>query len=95
MGELSIKIKILDREYPMKVKMEDEPRIRAAGKVLNERIRAYSQRFKIDDKQDLLAMAAFDSLIEKAKAEDQLQAEETEIHLMLDELEAKLDAAMV
>jgi cell division protein ZapA len=95
MGELSIKIKILDREYPMKVKMEDEPRIRAAGKALNERIRSYSQRFKIDDKQDLLAMAAFDSLIEKAKAEDKLEAEDSLLHLTLDELHAKLDSGLV
>lgn len=95
MGELSIKIKILDREYPMKVKMEDEPRIRAAGKALNDRIRGYSQRFKIDDKQDLLAMAAFDSLIEKAKAEDKLQAEESLLHLMLDDLEANVDSGLV
>ena len=38
MEELSIKIKIGDREYPMKVDAEDEERIRLAGKKINEKI---------------------------------------------------------
>jgi cell division protein ZapA len=32
MNELSIKIKIADREYPMKVDADDEEQIRLAGK---------------------------------------------------------------
>ncbi len=40
MKELSIKIKIADREYPMRVVPEDEERIRKAGRVINEKIKA-------------------------------------------------------
>ena len=69
MEELSIKIKIADREYPMKVDVEDEERIRLAGKKINEKIKLYRDQFGIDDKQDLLAMVAFDSLYEKLQAE--------------------------
>jgi len=69
MEELSIKIKIGDREYPMKVDAEDEERIRLAGKKINEKIKLYRDQFGIDDKQDLLAMVAFDSLYEKLQAE--------------------------
>jgi len=69
MEELSIKIKIADREYPMKVDAEDEERIRLAGKKINEKIKLYRDQFGIDDKQDLLAMVAFDSLYEKLQAE--------------------------
>ena len=69
MGELSIKIKIADREYPMKVDSEDEERIRLAGKKINEKIKLYRDQFGIDDKQDLLAMVAFDSLYEKIQSE--------------------------
>lgn len=64
MGELSVKIKIADREYPMKVEADDEAKIRAAGKQLNERMKAYRDQFNIDDKQDLLAMVAFDCLVD-------------------------------
>ena len=70
MDELSIKIKIADREYPMKVRMEDEQRVRTAGKIINDRIRSYREQFGIDDKQDLLAMVAFDSLVDKLQIEE-------------------------
>ena len=73
MEDLSIKIKIADREYPMKVKRKDEERIRSAGKVINEKIKHYREQFGIDDKQDLLAMVAFDCLVDKMADEENLQ----------------------
>ena len=70
MAELSIKIRIGNREYPMRVKAEDEERIRRAGKLLNERIKDYQNQFGIDDTQDLVAMVAFDYVVEKLKREE-------------------------
>ena len=70
MEDLSIKIKIADREYPMKVKLADEERVRMAGKLINEKIKSYREQFGIDDKQDLLAMVAFDCLIDKMAADE-------------------------
>jgi len=70
MGELSIKIKIADREYPMKVNAEEEERIRRTAKLINEKLKAYRDQFGIDDKQDLLAMVAFDSLVEKLQSDE-------------------------
>ena len=70
MAELSIKLRIGNREYPMKVKAEDEERIRRAGKILNEKIKSYRDQFGIDDHQDLMAMVAFDSMVEKMKKEE-------------------------
>jgi cell division protein ZapA len=70
MAELSIKIRIGNREYPMKVKAEDEESIRRAGKLLNEKIKTYQTQFGIDDTQDLVAMVAFDCLVEKIKSEE-------------------------
>ncbi len=73
MDELSVKIKIADREYPMKVKRTEEERVRAAGKLVNEKIKTYREKFGIDDKQDLLAMVAFDCLVDKMADEENLQ----------------------
>lgn len=70
MDELSIKIKIGDREYPMKVKKHEEERVRAAGKLINEKLKSYHDQFGLDDKQDLLAMTAFDCVVEKMAAEE-------------------------
>ena len=74
MAELSIKIRIGNREYPMRVKAEDEERIRRAGKLLNEKIKNYQNQFGIDDTQDLVAMVAFDCLVEKLKREESSDA---------------------
>ena len=73
MEELSIRIKIADREYPMKVKRADEERVRTAGKLINEKLKFYREQFGIDDKQDLLAMVAFDCLVDKMATEETRQ----------------------
>ena len=65
MDELSVKIKIADREYPMKVSLDDEAQVRQAGKLINDKIKTYHDQFGIDDKQDLLAMVAFDCHMEQ------------------------------
>ena len=70
MEDLSIKIKIADREYPMTVKRDDEERVRMASRLINEKLKSYKEQFGIDDKQDLLAMVAFDSLVEKMATEE-------------------------
>lgn len=77
MGELSVRIKIGDREYPMKVEASDEAKIRNAGKMINDRMKVYRERFGIDDKQDLLAMVAFDSLVDTLQSDD--------VHTVVDE----------
>ena len=70
MTELSIKIKIGNREYPMKVAASEEATIREAGKKINEKLKAFQDQFGIDDKQDLLAMVAIDSFVEKLRANE-------------------------
>ena len=76
MAELSIKIKIGNREYPMRVKAEDEERIRKAGKLLNEKIKHYQTQFGIDDAQDLISMVAFDGIVEKLRREESTEVED-------------------
>ncbi|MCU0397528.1 MAG: cell division protein ZapA [Cyclobacteriaceae bacterium] len=73
MEELSIRIKIADREYPMKVKANDEEKVRSASRLINDKLKSYRDQFGIDDKQDLLAMVAFDSLVEKMSTEENHQ----------------------
>lgn len=70
MEDLSIRIKIADRDYPMKVKASDEEKVRSASQLINEKLKTYKEQFGIDDKQDLLAMVAFDSLVEKMTTEE-------------------------
>jgi cell division protein ZapA len=71
MGELSIKIRIADRDYPMRVSTDDQDKVRLAGKQLSEKIKTFKEQFGVEDKQDLLAMVAFDGAVEKVNASEQ------------------------
>ena len=76
MSELSIKIRIADRDYPMRVNEEEEERLRAAGRMVNERLKVFRDQFGIDDKQDLLAMIALETLADKLlSAQSKTEAE--------------------
>ncbi|MFM7327103.1 MAG: cell division protein ZapA [Bacteroidota bacterium] len=70
MDELSIKIRIADREYPMKVRKDEEERVRSAAKCINEKLKAFREQYGLDDHQDLLAMVAFDSMVQKLMLEE-------------------------
>ncbi|MFM7196043.1 MAG: cell division protein ZapA [Bacteroidota bacterium] len=70
MDELSIKIRIADREYPMKVRKDEEERVRSAAKWINEKLKAFREQYGLDDHQDLLAMVAFDSMVQKLMLEE-------------------------
>lgn len=79
MAEISINIRIADRDYPMRVAESDEAMIRKAAKELNECIRVYKERFKKEDKQDLLAMVAYDFWMEKTRAESEKTEQQKQI----------------
>ena len=58
MRELSIKVVIAGRTYPLTIKQEDEENVRKAAKRIEERIKEYEENYSVRDKQDLLAMCA-------------------------------------
>ncbi len=57
MGEISIKINIADRIYPLKVAVSEEEIVRRAAKHINERIKTFQDNYSVRDKQDLLSMS--------------------------------------
>jgi len=61
---LSIKLVIGNRSYPMKVPIEDEQKIRNIGKELNKKISEIKNQMNIEDLQDVLAMIAFKLSVE-------------------------------
>ncbi len=72
--QISIKIKILDKEYPLRIPAADEELYRTAGKELNERCREFRENYGgRADKQDILSMVGFVAMIEKCKLEIEKQ----------------------
>ncbi|NVO83712.1 MULTISPECIES: cell division protein ZapA [Hymenobacter] len=89
MSDLSIKIRIADRDYPMKVSPQDEERLRLAGRLLGERLKEFREQYGIQDKQDLLAMIALSTMADRLKVtteKDGTDAALTERLARLDEL---------
>lgn len=60
MSELSIKVNMAGRVYPLTVKSEEEENVRKAAKLINEHIRNLEENYAVKDKQDLLAMTALE-----------------------------------
>lgn len=56
LNELSIKVNIADRYYPLKVTSEQEPAVREAARIINEKLKLVQQQFDVKDKQDVLGM---------------------------------------
>jgi cell division protein ZapA (FtsZ GTPase activity inhibitor) len=87
MGEISIKINIADRMYPLRVAMEEEEVIRQAAKLINDRIKEFQENYAVRDKQDLLSMCVLHYATGMIKAERRIGENEQETAQKLDELE--------
>ena len=94
MAQLSVKIKIGDREYPMKIDASEEVRVRSAGKLINEKIKQYSANFGIHDKQDLLAMIAFEVMVEQLTIAEESEASNDGASDVLVEFDELLSSAL-
>lgn len=79
MGEISIKINIADRVYPLKVNMEEEEIIRRAARLINDRLKEYQENYAVRDKQDLLSMCVLHYATATLKAEKRVMNEDTAV----------------
>lgn len=94
MSNLSLKIKIADREYPIKAPASEEERLRNAGKVINDKLRMYKTQFGIDDKQDLLAMVAIECMVEKIRSEEDKTGVTSVISEKIERLDSLITSAL-
>lgn len=58
MSELSIKVNIAGRTYPLTIQREEEEFVRKAADRVNANIKQLQTKFNVTDKIDLLAMTA-------------------------------------
>lgn len=58
--EISIKVNICDRFYPLRIKTSEEENVRKASKTINDRAKYYIDNFQVQDKQDALSMVALE-----------------------------------
>ena len=60
MSQLSIKVQIAGREYPLNVKPEEEEHVRKAASSINESFTKLKATYPLTDAQDLISMAALE-----------------------------------
>ena len=58
MGQLSIKVNIAGRSYPLTIERSEEEMIRKAADNINASIKDLKENYAVKDIQDLLAMTA-------------------------------------
>ena len=62
MSEVSLKILIAGRTYPITVPKEEEQGVLKAAKLINAKVKEFEINYSVHDKQDLLAMTALNLL---------------------------------
>ena len=89
---LSIKVQIAERFYPLKIKKQDEEKIRKAAKLINDKVLQYKQRYTDKDAQDFMAMAALQFVINLLDCEQQqnVVSLEKELGILSSELDELL-----
>lgn len=79
LNELSIKVNIANRYYPLKVATtEQEELVRQAAKLINDKLKAYGEQFNVKDHQDMLSMTVLEltttlMTLQKKQADEQQQ----------------------
>ena len=95
MSELSIKIRIAERDYPMRVEVADEERLRLAGRQLSEKLREFREQYGIQDKQDLLAMVALSTMADQLRVSKEKDGTDAALTERLARLDGLLDGVVV
>ncbi len=87
MSELSIKVKIAGRQYPLTISREEEEQVRLAAKMVDDQFNYFRENYAVKDRADLLAMVALQS----ATASLKTSTDEPESPAWADELTAIRD----
>ena len=95
MSEFSISITVADRPYKLVIDKEHEELFRRAAKLIDSRIKAYSNNYAYKDKQDLLAMVALDNTINLLQHERNINEKESTLEKKLIELDIALAEVLV
>ena len=90
MAEVSLKVLIAGRTYPLTIKQEDEQAVQFAAKLINEKVKEFEQNYSVRDKQDLLAMSCLQFATAVVNNEGKFQSEEKGLEKRLLEMDQLL-----
>ncbi len=73
---ISINVTIGDRMYPLKIRAEDQPLVKKAEQLINQKYSDFQLRFSGQEKLDYLAMSALMNVVDlmKGQSESEMDA---------------------
>ena len=89
MSDLSIKINVAGRVYPLTISVEEEEFIRKAADLIEDHVKKFQENYAVKDKQDLLAMTALQIATQNLLLSDKSEVDTAKNEL--EQMEAKLD----
>ncbi|KAB2918646.1 MAG: cell division protein ZapA [Bacteroidetes bacterium] len=95
MEEISIKVNICDRFYPLRIHAGFEESVRAAAKLANDKAKNYTENYSVKDKQDALAMASLDLATDLISSTKQTSGPTAEVDMLLKDINRLLDSKLV
>jgi cell division protein ZapA len=86
MSEVTLKIEIAGKEYPLKVTKDNADFIEEASLVIKNNLSEFEKKYSITDKKDILAMVFLQTVSEFLKERQNKQNELASLKTLLDEL---------
>lgn len=87
---ININVVIADRPYPLRVKPEEEERVRNAARDINNKVKQFQTQYAGKDKQDFLAMSALMFAVEASSFQNKTVINDNAFGDKLDELDQLL-----
>ena len=94
MSEITIKVSIGNRVYPLKIKFAEEENVRKAAASINDKIKEFEENYAVRDKQDLLAMCCLQFATAVINNEGKAGSEEEGLEARLKEMDLMLSNAL-
>lgn len=94
MEEISIKVNICDRVYPLRINAGFEENVRAAAKLANDKAKNYTEKYSVKDNQDALAMASLDLATDYIAADKRSGSTSTQANEILAQIHQTLDSRL-
>lgn len=91
MDQLTITVRIAERDFKLTVARDEEETVRKAVKLIEKRFTEYAKSYAFKDRQDLLSMIVLHYTIEAIKMEDKEAYIQAELLPKLNEINSIID----
>lgn len=92
--QLSIKVSIAGRVYPLTIERTEEENVRKAVKLINEKVSDFEKNYNIKDRQDLLAMSSLQFASQALELQHHSHKDEKVIFDKLEKLDKAVSAEL-